>query len=86
MKPSSNQKNGWTSGLAEFTQNLMPQTIEKPKQICPKCNSVDIAKIAFGYPSEEMIQARERGDIVLGGCCVTDDDPEWCCKACQHNW
>lgn len=56
----------------------------KPK--CPSCNSENVATIAFGYPGPEMITAAERGEIVLGGCCITEDDPEWHCKDCEHEW
>ena len=40
----------------------------------------------FGYPDPEMSEASERGEIVLGGCCVTEDDPKWQCKDCEHEW
>ena len=60
----------------------MPKNIP----ICPSCNSENVATIAFGYPSPEMINAAERGEIVLGGCCVTEDDPKWHCKDCAHEW
>ena len=53
---------------------------------CPECGSEIVARISFGYPSEEMIEESERGDIVLGGCCVTEDDPEWRCKDCENEW
>jgi len=53
---------------------------------CPKCQSENVAAIEFGLPSPEMIEARERGEIVLGGCCVAEDDPEWHCKDCEHEW
>jgi len=44
---------------------------------CPKCQSENVAAIEFGFPSPEMIEGADKGDIVLGGCCVTEDDPEW---------
>ena len=59
-------------------------TREKPT--CPKCSSENVAAIVFGYPSPEMFEDRERGEIVLGGCCVTEDDPEWHCKECEYGW
>ena len=43
---------------------------------CPSCNSDNVAAIAFGFPSPEMMEEAERGTIVLRGCCVTEDDPE----------
>jgi len=33
-----------------------------------------------------MIEDLDKGDIVLGGCCVTENDPEWHCKDCEHEW
>jgi len=59
-------------------------TRKKPK--CPECDSENVAAIAFGYPSSEMMEQSDRGDIVLGGCCVTEDDPEWHCYDCEHEW
>ena len=53
---------------------------------CPTCGSLSVAKILYGYPGIEMIEDYERGDIVLGGCCVTENDPEWHCKDCEHEW
>jgi len=60
--------------------------MDKKQPICPLCNSNNVAEIAFGYPSPEMFEEAERGDIVLGGCCVTDNDPKWHCKDCEHEW
>ncbi len=57
---------------------------EKPK--CPSCSSDNVAIIAFGYPGPEMMEEAQRGDIVLGGCCVSGDDPEWHCKDCKKEW
>jgi hypothetical protein len=58
----------------------------KAKPKCPKCQSEDVARILFGYPSPEMFEGADRGDIVLGGCCVEVDDPDWHCKDCEHEW
>ena len=57
----------------------------KPSK-CPACASDQVARIEFGFPSEKMLEQRERGEIVLGGCCVTEDDPKWHCKECEHEW
>lgn len=53
---------------------------------CPSCASGNIAAIVYGYPGPEMFEDKERGDIVLGGCCVTEDDPAWHCRDCEHKW
>jgi hypothetical protein len=56
---------------------------EKP---CPKCGSLDVVPIAYGYPGPEMMDAAEKGLIELGGCCVTDDDPRKQCRACGEQF
>lgn len=56
----------------------------KPEK-CPSCGGKKIADILWGMPdfSPELEDDMEKGRIVLGGCVVTGDDPEWECTACQ---
>ncbi len=49
---------------------------------CPRCGSVEVLPIEYGYPGPEMIAAAERGKIHLGGCCVSERDPTLKCNAC----
>ena len=60
----------------------VPGVLKKRKKACPKCGSLDVVPIEYGYPGPEMMDAAEKGLIELGGCCVTDDDPRKQCKAC----
>jgi hypothetical protein len=59
-----------------------------PKKICPICNSKNIAEIFWGLPADmgELEEALEKKEIVLGGCCVSNDDPKWECTDCFHRW
>jgi len=34
-------------------------------------------------PNPDLWRDVDAGKIVLGGCCVTDDDPAWRCVACK---
>lgn len=56
----------------------------KPRK-CPKCGSEKVADILWGMPaySRELQEDLDNGKIVLGGCCVTDNDPEWQCVDCE---
>ena len=56
------------------------------KNKCPKCGSLNTVRIVYGYPSEQGILAAEKGEIILGGCCVTFSEPEFHCKDCEHEW
>ena len=57
---------------------------EKPT-ICPQCNSQKIAEIVYGLPdnSKELKRKLKAEEIVLGGCCVTENDPTWKCIDCD---
>jgi hypothetical protein len=52
---------------------------------CPKCGSERVARILYGEPmgSEELMADLKAGRIVLGGCCITGDDPAWKCLECE---
>lgn len=60
------------------------ESSRKPRK-CPSCGSGRIATILYGLPafSPELEADLDAGRIVLGGCCVTDDDPAWQCLDCQ---
>ena len=49
--------------------------------VCKGCKSVGtIRRILYGFPTEEMASNE---NIVLGGCCVTENDPEYACTVCH---
>ena len=51
---------------------------------CPKCGGTDIAIILWGlldFDSELENKLKEK-KIVLGGCCVTNNDPKLECNDC----
>jgi len=56
----------------------------KPKK-CPTCSSHRIAEILYGMPefSTKLEKDLSSGRIILGGCCITNDDPKWQCADCQ---
>jgi hypothetical protein len=58
-----------------------------PKQ-CPACGGTSVAEIVRGMPAYDADLERriEEGRIVLGGCCLSDDDPEWHCSRCHQEW
>lgn len=55
---------------------------------CPACGSERVAQILYGLVdnSDGLVKALEAGYVVLGGCCVTDDDPDYHCHDCGHEW
>ncbi len=57
-------------------------------QICPYCKSMRCASIEYGFREidEELKRKLDTEKVVLGGCCVTGDDPQWLCLNCGHKW
>lgn len=55
----------------------------KPNK-CPRCGAKTVARILWGFPylTEALEKDMEAGRVVLGGCCVSDDDPTWSCTTC----
>ena len=39
--------------------------------------------IVYGMPSNELFEQAERGEVVLGGCTISDTMPEWACTKCD---
>ena len=60
--------------------------MEKNQDKCPKCGSKEYIPIVYGYPSYEAFEKSERGEIVLGGCCVGPDSKRHICKKCNENY
>ena len=59
--------------------------LRKP-ETCPSCSGHDIRRIMYGLPTDETLRRAERGEVVLGGCTVFDDMPDWRCMTCGHEW
>ena len=51
---------------------------------CPKCGGTDIAIILWGLPAfdSKLENKLKEKKIVLGGCCVTNNDPKLECNDC----
>ncbi len=75
-------------GAAEENVAAVEETegCEEPPP-CPECGSSEsVVPIIYGYPSEELVEAAAKGEVKLGGCIVTGDDPGWHCKSCAYSW
>ena len=51
---------------------------------CPKCGSKNAVKIVYGMPSYDLFEEAQAGKVKLGGCVITEDNPDYCCKDCEH--
>ena len=57
---------------------------ENPK--CPNCGGDETIPIIYGLPLPSMGEKERRGEVLLGGCIVSGNDPEWYCKVCKNRF
>ena len=50
---------------------------------CPVCGSMDAVPIVYGLPGIDLWEAAQRGELVLGGCIVDPESPEFECGSCH---
>lgn len=50
---------------------------------CPKCGA-PVYQILYGEPmmSEEDYFKTYHEHVIYGGCCISENDPEWACSKC----
>ena len=62
--------------------------MDEIKPPCPLCKSNNVAWIFWGYPADMdwYLKAIDDNEIVGGGCCISDNDPEWRCNECGNQW
>ncbi|MEO5986932.1 MAG: hypothetical protein ABIW50_07605 [Candidatus Limnocylindria bacterium] len=57
-------------------------TTETPAPACPSCGSTDALRILYGLPTPEAVEASERGELVIGGCLIGGESPDFECRGC----
>lgn len=60
----------------------MTSTLRKGSS-CPACAKAKLVPIVYGLPTSDLGGREAALEIVLGGCCVTDNDPELACLRCE---
>ena len=67
-------------GTWDMHRERTEAVIDRPP--CPVCGSTGAVRILYGYPSAEMAAAEARGEIVLGGCVIGPESPDYECRGC----
>jgi hypothetical protein len=57
---------------------LRPESAAETPPACPTCGE-HMVPLSYGLPTSETFEAAERGEVVLGGCLVYDDRPDFVC-------
>jgi len=54
---------------------------------CPKCKSTKkVVPILYGLPPPHLEVMAWKGWVVLGGCIIHENNPNWYCKLCERGW
>jgi DNA-directed RNA polymerase subunit RPC12/RpoP len=49
---------------------------------CPECGAKELLPVLMGMPTPALEEAALRGEVMLGGCIIGPDDPEYACARC----
>lgn len=53
---------------------------------CPRCGREPVVEIVYGLPGPELVAAALRGEVRIGGCCISQESPTHACRSCDHEW
>lgn len=62
-----------------------PIIVKRKPRKCPNCGG-KVVHILYGYPSPEAREAAMRGEILLGGCCIDLNSPDYQCIHCDQSF
>ena len=63
----------------------MTERSEPKDVVCPRCGG-PAKPIVYGLPGPELQQQATAGEVLLGGCCIDADSPEFGCVRCGFEW
>jgi len=59
----------------------------KKKHPCPQCGETkNVVEIVYGYPGPDLMEMHYQGKVKLGGCVVSDNDPDLYCMQCKKEF
>ena len=74
-----------------FNRFKMKKVKDTPKYreiTCFNCGSTDIARYSYGMPmlNKELEEKLNNKEIILGGCCVMPNSPQYHCNKCGKDF
>ena len=67
-----------------WPNGMLKRRIHKASK-CPNCGDRRLVPIAYGFPNPSTMELSEQGVVKLGGCIISNDDPQLHCSACDHS-
>ena len=66
------------------SNNPIIQVRRKPLK-CKHCGC-EVLPIIYGLPAPTLLEAAERGELILGGCCIPQENPDYQCPICGQRY
>ena len=54
-------------------------------EVCPDCGG-KLIPIVWGFPDSKLLERAERGEVLLGGCCLPAFLTNYCCEKCNNEF
>lgn len=66
------------------SKNPIIQVRRKPLK-CKHCGG-KVLPVVYGLPAPMLLEAAERGELILGGCCIFPENPDYQCPICGQRY
>lgn len=76
---------GYKDTHDEWNANMCDIIYSQRPKVCKKCGG-KVLEIVYGYPSHETFEMAKRGEVILGGCCIEEDQPDMACRDCHQGY
>lgn len=87
MVPSDWGKHTRPSGPQGDHLHYLHQKLMREPRSCPACEDDTLRPIIYGLVTGgELHEKADRGEVVLGGCQVGQDAPDWECGTCGRHY
>jgi ribosomal protein L37AE/L43A len=86
MMDARDDPSGERAGVGEPMDGPLTPPDDLIPPDCPACGSGTPVRIAYGYPTGDMFETSQRGELALGGCVVGRTSSTWACRTCGHRW
>ena len=53
---------------------------------CPACDSTNVIPIVYGEPDSYLALEADETKVLLGGCVIMPNSPEYHCRNCENEW
>lgn len=65
---------------------MKPIKVRSKPLKCHKCGKQSVVKILYGEPTPEAGEWERAGLVVLGGCILNENNPDWACTHCETEY